>query len=82
MSKIVDTGISITASNQESVSLLLGVDVVFSPKEIAARSSGTQFEMQCDIWDDDTFDDVWITKARKVIPGGALPIPGFGMGLL
>ncbi len=72
MSKIVDTGISITASSQESVSLVLGVDVAFSPAEVAARSSGTQFEVQCDIWDEDTFDDDWITKARKVIAPEAI----------
>jgi hypothetical protein len=54
------------------VSLVLGVDVAFSPAEVAARGGGAQFEVQCDIWDEDTFDDDWITKARKVIAPEAI----------
>lgn len=78
MARINDTAINITSQTSTTVTLLLGVDTLFSPSEVeAGRNGSASFELSCTIWDDDTFFNDRITReVRKIEPDGMASLVG------
>lgn len=78
MARIVDTGISITGRTATHVTMVFGVDIMFTPAEVAAgRNGSAKFSANCVIWDDDLFsDDRIVSAGRDIAPGAMASLVG------
>jgi hypothetical protein len=70
MARIVDTGIAVTKRTATHVTLVLGVDMVFTATEVAeGRRGAAKYSVHLVIWDEDAFsDDRIVSSNRQIAP--------------
>lgn len=70
MARIVDTGISVTGRTSTHVTVLFGVDLLFTPDEVAAgRSGAAKYSCHLLVWDEDLFsNDRVLGATREIVP--------------